>query len=154
VLVLPSVSASSPVIMPLASSSVIPEFSKEFLKSAIEEMTVIREWLSTLTSAVQRSYPITEEWVESFRAQAREDMLLASLDTSTDSDRSAIPLFENELNSMERLSQKFIEANKSMTYLFPDALQNDPLDQRILNCAHSLAAMAASGEFTDDGSCR
>jgi hypothetical protein len=27
------------------------------------------------------------------------------------------------------------------------------LDQSILNCAHSLAAMAANGQFVDDASC-
>jgi hypothetical protein len=32
-------------------------------------------------------------------------------------------------------------------------LKSDPLDQQILNCARSLAAMAASGQFVDDGSC-
>ena len=154
VLALPSVSENSPIMMSLTNSSATVEFSKEFLKSGIEEMAVIREWRSAVTNALQRGYPVTEEWVEGFRAQAQEAFLLASLDASTESDRSVIPLLENELHNMEKLSRKFIEANKSMTYLFPDVLQNDPLDQRILNCAHLLAAMAASGEFTDDGSCR
>jgi len=40
-----------------------------------------------------------------------------------------------------------------MTYIAPDALENDPLDKKIVNCAHSLGAMAASGQFHDDGSC-
>jgi hypothetical protein len=153
VLALPVVSASSPITMSVTSSGP-SEFSREFLKAGIEEMAVIREWRSTLMNAVQRGYPVTEDWIENFRAQAQEALLLASLDASTESDRSATPLLANELNNMERLSGKFVEANKSMTYVFPDALQNDPLDQRILKCAHSLAAMAASGELTDDEACR
>jgi hypothetical protein len=40
-----------------------------------------------------------------------------------------------------------------MDYISPDALKNDPSDQKILNRARSLAPMAASGQFQDDGSC-
>jgi hypothetical protein len=40
-----------------------------------------------------------------------------------------------------------------MTYISPDGLENDSLNQRIMSCGHSLGAMAASGQFVDDGSC-
>ena len=36
-----------------------------------------------------------------------------------------------------------------MTYVATDALKGDPLDQKIVNCGHSLAAMASSGQFVD-----
>jgi hypothetical protein len=153
-LVLPFMLASSPVTSSPTRSSLDSELSKDFLKSVIEEMTLIRGWQISLTTAVQRGYPITEEWAESFRSQTQEALLLASLDASTESDQSAIQLLVNEFNNMKNLSWKFVEANKSMTYLFPSILQEDPLYQRIVDCAHSLAAMATRGEFTDDGSCR
>lgn len=51
------------------------------------------------------------------------------------------------------MNEKFLDANRTRTYIPPDALNNDPMDQRILDCAHSLAAMAASGQFVDDVSC-
>jgi hypothetical protein len=54
---------------------------------------------------------------------------------------------------MNKLSDRFLEANRTRSYISPDALNNDPTDQRILTCAHSLAAMAANGQFIDDGSC-
>jgi hypothetical protein len=54
---------------------------------------------------------------------------------------------------MKKLSDRFAEAKKSRTYVPTDALESDPLDKRILGCAHSLAAMAASNQFIDDGSC-
>jgi hypothetical protein len=41
-----------------------------------------------------------------------------------------------------------------MTMVPTDALNGDPLDQKIVNCGHSLAAMASSGQFVDDGSCQ
>src|SRR5579863_9290186 len=44
-------------------------------------------------------------------------------------------------------------SHPDMNYISPDTLKNDPLDQKILNRARSLAPMAASGQFQDDGSC-
>jgi len=41
-----------------------------------------------------------------------------------------------------------------LTYIAPDALQQDSLNQKILTCGRSLGAMAASGQFSDNGSCR
>jgi hypothetical protein len=128
-------------------------FSRDFLKAAIEEMAVIREWRSTLTNAVRQGFPVTEDWVTSFHAQAQKNLRLVSLAAATESDRNALNLVTNELNNMKKLSDRFVEANKSRTYIATDALANDPLDQRILNCAHSLATMAANDEFVDDGSC-
>jgi hypothetical protein len=63
-------------------------------------------------------------------------------------------LLNNEFNNMKKLSDRFVEANQSRTYVPPTALDNDPLDQKILSCAHSLAAMAANNQFVDDGSCQ
>jgi hypothetical protein len=51
------------------------------------------------------------------------------------------------------LSNKILAARKDMNYVSPDALKDDPLDTQILSCARSLAAMAATGQFQDDGSC-
>ena len=65
-----------------------------------------------------------------------------------------VRLLNNEFNNMKKLSDRFVEANQSRTYVPPTALDNDPLDQRILGCAHSLAAMAANNQFVDDGSCQ
>lgn len=127
--------------------------SKDFIRAGIEEMSIIREWRSTLTNAVQRGYPITEEWMSSFRNQARTSLRLVEVAATTESDRNAFQLLTNVFNSMNKLSDRFLEANRTRTYISPDALNNDPLDQRILTCAHSLAAMAANGQYTDDGSC-
>ncbi|HET7106987.1 MAG TPA: hypothetical protein VFI38_09265 [Candidatus Acidoferrum sp.] len=129
------------------------EFSKDFIRAAIEEMSIIREWRSALTNAVQRGYPITEEWISSFRSEARKSLRLVQVAATTESDRSAFQLLTNVFNTMNKVSDRFLEANRTRTYISPDALNNDPLDQSILTCAHSLAAMAANGHFMDDGSC-
>ena len=154
VLTLPVCGVGSTANAPAASQATASGFSREFLKAGIEEMSVIREWRSTLTNAVQRGFPVTEEWTARFRDRAQQNLHLASVATSTESDRNAMQLLANQFNNMKRLSDRFVEANKSRTYTPLDALKNDPLDQRILNCAHALASMAAGGQFVDDGACQ
>jgi hypothetical protein len=55
---------------------------------------------------------------------------------------------------MQELSNRILAAHKNLAYVRRDALKNDSLDQKILKCAHALAAMTAGGEFQDDASCR
>ena len=147
-------SATSAVPAPAAATEHANQgFTKEFLRAGIEEMASIREWRSVLTNAVQRGYPVTEEGLSGYRVQAAKNLTLASVAASTDSDRDALRLLTSEFDNMQTLSNKILGLSKSMEFIAPDTLSNDPLDQRILNCAHSLAAMAASDQFQDDGSC-
>lgn len=131
----------------------IPAFSKEFIKAGIEEMSVIREWRSALVNAVQNGYALTDEFVAAYQNQASTNLRLASVAVSTDGDRSAYQLLSKEFDSMQKLSNKVLSARKNMNYIPPDALKGDALDQKILSCARSLASMAATGQFLDDGSC-
>jgi hypothetical protein len=152
-LTLPASAAGTPTIAPPAIQPASPGFSKDFLKAGIEEMTVIREWRGALVNAVQNGYPVTDEFVAGYRGQAATNLKLASVSASTDSDRNAFQLLSNEFDNMPKLSNKILSARKNMNYISPDALKDDPLDQKILTCARSLASMAASGQFQDDGSC-
>lgn len=153
VMTLPSPEANTSVNHFEVGQAATSGFSKDFLRAAIEEMAVVREWRSTLLTAIRQGFPVTEDWVSSFHAQAQKNLQIASLAAATESDRNAMRLVTNELSNMKKLSDRFVDANKSRTYIRTDALENDPLDQRILNCAHSLAAMAAKNQFVDDGSC-
>ena len=154
VLTLSAPTISTPEIRSAPTQSAPSGFSKDFLTAGIELMSVTREWRSALTNAIRQGYPVTENWVASLRAQAQQNLRLVSLAASTESDRNALQLLTNEFNNMRKLSDRFVEANRSRTYVSPNALDNDPLDQKILSCAHSLAAMAASNQFVDDGSCQ
>jgi hypothetical protein len=149
ILTLPGASVPVPATIEPSPSG----FSKDFIRAGIEEMAVIREWRSTLRDAVQQGYPVTGSWMDSYQTRAEQNLRLVSLAATTESDRNAFQLLTNELNNMKTLSDRFVQANKSRTHIPNDSLNSDPLDQRILNCAHSLAAMAASGQFADDGSC-
>ena len=153
VLTLPSPGASTPAMNLETGQSGASGFSKNFLKAGIEEMEVIREWRSTLKNAIGQGFPVTENWVDNYRARAEQSLRLVSLAVSTDYDRSAFELLTNEFKNMRKLSDRLVEAGRGRVYVSPKSLDDDPLDQQILKCAHSLAAMVASNQFVDDGSC-
>jgi hypothetical protein len=139
--------ASAP---PAASNS---GFSRAFLNAGIEQAATLREWHTALASAIQNGYPVTAGLLAPYRAQATTNLRLASAAISTASDRSAYQLLSNEFQNMGRLSDKYVAKRANMTFISPDALQNDDLNQRFVACGHSLGAIAASGQFVDDGSC-
>ncbi|MCU1338362.1 MAG: hypothetical protein JWO19_3943 [Bryobacterales bacterium] len=128
-------------------------FSKEFLRAAIEEMTAIREWRIAIVNAVQSNFPVTDDWVAGYRRTADSKLALISAAIAADSDRSGFALLSNEFGKMQTLSDKYLALRKSLTYIAPDSLDNDPLDQQILSCARGLMSLAASGEFEDVPTC-
>jgi hypothetical protein len=123
------------------------------LNAAIEQAATLREWHTALASAIQNGYPLTADMLAPYRAQATTNLRLASVAVSTDSDRSAYQLLNNVFQNMGKLADKYAAMRANMTYISPDALQNDSSNQRLVACGHSLTAMAASGQFVDDGSC-
>jgi len=152
-LTLPGPAAGTPSAATPSGPPANPGFSKEFLRAGIEEMAVIREWRTAMVNSIQNNYPISEDWVANFRGQASISLKLAAVAASTDSDQKALQLLNNEFGNMKTLSDKLVAARKNMNFVSPDDLKNDPLNQNILSCARSLAAMAATGQFADDGTC-
>jgi hypothetical protein len=153
-LTLPGAASAHAAAAPSTDSSGTPGLSKGFLKAGIEAMSLVREWHSALANAIQNGFPIAENWLSGYRIQAAAGLRLASVAASTDSDQSAFQLLNAEFENMKTLSSNYVAARQSLDYIAPDALKNDALDQKIVSCGHSLAAMAASGQFVDDGSCQ
>jgi hypothetical protein len=129
-------------------------FSKDFVIAGIETMALIREWHAALRNAIERSYPLGEDWLAAYRAQALTALRLASVAVNTTADKNALPFLTNEFNNMVKLTDKYLQMAKSVTYITPNSLETDPLDQKIRTCAHSLASMATADQFVDDGSCQ
>jgi small-conductance mechanosensitive channel len=96
---------------------------------------------------------LTDDLVAAYRGQAATNLRLASVAVSTDSDQNVYQLLSNEFDKMQQLTNKLLAARKNLNYISRDALKDDPLDQQVLACARSLAAIAASGQFQDDGTC-
>jgi hypothetical protein len=145
--------ASAASAVPPASRPASSGFSKDFLNATIETLSDIREWRSALLNAVQNGFPVTEAWMDNYRAQAAKNLHLTSIAVTTNFDRNAFQLLSKEFDHMQELGNKILTARKKLNYITPDSVKKDPLDQKILNCARSLAAMAASGQFQDNGSC-
>jgi hypothetical protein len=153
-LTLPGAAGAAAAAAPSASSQPTPGLSRGFLKAGIEAMSLVREWHSALANAIQNGFPIAENWLSGYRIQAAAGLRLASVAASTDSDQSAVQLLTAEFENMKTLSSNYVAKRQSLDYIAPDALTNDALNQKIMNCGHSLSAMAASGQFVDDGSCQ
>jgi len=139
----------------LSSAPVQPTgLSKDFMSAGIEAMASIREWHSALRTAIERGVPLTTGWLDNYQAQAQNAVNLASVPISTDSDKAAFGVITQVYNNMRALTDKYVQLNKSQTYFAPDSLQSDPLDQKIVSCGHTLAAMSSAKQFVDDGACR
>ena len=129
-------------------------FSRDFLRAGIEAMSEIREWRAAIENAVRTSNPVTDSWVSPLRRASESSIAVAALAASTDSDRKAVPLLQNQLNNMRQLSDRLLDMRRNMTFMPTDLLDNDPLDQRILACAQGLAAIAVpGGQFQDVAAC-
>ncbi|HWO35261.1 MAG TPA: hypothetical protein VNO32_41235 [Candidatus Acidoferrum sp.] len=148
-----AVATAAPASAAAPAPAANPGFSPAFLKAGIEQMATVREWHTALAAAIQNGTPVAANWLAPYQNQAATNLRLASVAIQTNSDRRAFQLLSNEFQNMAKLADKYITARNNMTYVSPDVLQNDDLNQRIVGCGHSLGSMAASGQFVDDGSC-
>jgi hypothetical protein len=141
-----------------AQSALAPQpaagISKPFLNAGIETMREILEWHAALKNAIERGYPLSDTWLGNYRRQIRSSLAQTQAAASTDLDQKAFPLLTNEFNTMSALTDKYLKIAVSRDYLAPDSLNSDPLDQKLLTCWQSLASMASSNQFVDDGSCQ
>jgi hypothetical protein len=150
-IVFTSPSATADAATPAAPAAGL---SKDFVTASIEAMAQVREWHAAFKNAIERGYPLSEDWLAGYRAQAQTALRLALVAANTTADKNALPLLTNEFNNMGKLSDKYLQMTKSMTYIAPNSLETDSLDQKIRACGRSLASMAAANQFVDDGSCQ
>ncbi len=131
--------------------------SQEFMKAGIEEIARLREWATTLAAAIRGGYGITDEWVNGYRDQASQSLLLAEGAASTEGDRNAAQLLRHGFDLVQQWSDKLVAAKKSMDTAkyttSPNALREDPLSQKIITCGRFVAQMLGSATFQDDASC-
>jgi hypothetical protein len=149
----PAVASAAPEPAPTQSAPSNRGFSREFLNAGVEQMATLREWHTALQTAIESGIPLSEGLLQPYRAQATKNLHLASVAATTTADSDGYHLLNNVYLNMAKLSDKYVNMRASLTYIAPDALQNDELNQRIIRCGHFLGAMASSGQFSDDGSC-
>lgn len=139
-----------------ATSSSAPDngFSPSFLRAGIEGMSALREWHSALASAIENGYPVTQAGLSRYEGEATADVRLAQVAVKTNADHQGAQLIDNAHRKMKELSEKYVAMRVKMNYLATDALQHDPLNQSLVACGKALAAMAASGQYSDEASCQ
>jgi hypothetical protein len=142
-------------VLQQANSSTL---SQEFMKAGIEEIARLREWATTLGSAIRGGYGVTDAWVSGYRDQASQSLQLAEAAVSTDGDRDAAQLLHHVFDLVQQWSDKLVAAKKSMDTAqyttSANALRDDPLSQKLITCGHFVTQMLGSATFQDDGSCR
>jgi len=131
--------------------------TQNFMIAGIETIAAMREWASTIANAMQHGYEVTDSWVADYRTKAANSLRQTGASASTDADRNALQLLTNEFQSVDSWSNELVEAKKNMDTAkyatSSDALRNEPLSQKIINCGHFLGTMLGSAEFKDDPSC-
>jgi hypothetical protein len=132
--------------------------SREFMKAGIEEIASLREWATTLASAIRGGYGVTDQWVNGYRDQASQSLQVAAAAASTDGDRNAAQLLHHVFDLVQQWSDRLVAAKKSMDTAkyttSPNALRDDPLSQKLITCGHFVTQMLGSATFQDDGSCQ
>jgi hypothetical protein len=131
-----------------------PDLSAGFLNAEIEALTQIREWRAALVNAIQNNYPVAGNWVDPLHRSADAKLQLAVAAAITGPDQKAVELLKNEFTNMQQMSDQFLAMHAKAANIAPDSLDKDPLNQKILDCSHALASMAATKQFQDEVSCR
>jgi hypothetical protein len=136
-----------------AQQAKTPQLSAAFLTAEIEALTQIREWRAALSNAILNNYPVTDSWVGKLRRSAESKVQLAIAAASTAPDQQVVVLLHNEYANMQQMSDQYLAMQSKASYIAPDSLDKNPLDQKILTCERALINMAATKLFQDEPSC-
>ena len=80
-------------------------------------MREILEWHAALKAAIERGYPLSDEWFGNFRRQIQASLKHTEATASTDMDQRALPLLTNEFNTMGALTDKYLKITVSRDYI-------------------------------------
>jgi hypothetical protein len=131
--------------------------TQNFRSAAIETLAQMREWASAMGNAIQHGYPITENWASDYRAKAAASLGQAGASAAGDSDHNLLQLLTNEFQNVEAWSNELLKAKENMDTakysMSSDALRNEPLSQKIIQCGRSLASMLGRAQFADEPTC-
>lgn len=134
-----------------------PGLSDNFIRAALQDVATMKEWTTTLAHAVQRGVPGDGSRLVIFHDRAADQLRLAKVAASNDSDQSALRLLTNHFNVVSAWSDKLVSERKRMDTgkysIDPNSLANDETYQKITGCSKFLNTMLPSGQFHDDRAC-
>jgi hypothetical protein len=145
--------AAAPSNAPLADSGM----SAEFMRSAVQALSIIKEWHTTLAHAIQRGAPGDGSRLVVFHDRAAEGLRLATVAASSSADQDALKVLNNHFNQVDSWTRKLIKERKAMSTgnysMTPNALDNDSEYQKIVSCGSFLGKMLIEGRYSYDGAC-
>jgi len=131
--------------------------SNDFMRAALQDLSVLKEWSTTLAHAIQRGVPGDGSRLVVFHDRAADGLKLARVAASNESDEDALRLLTNHFNTVSKWNDKLVAERKSMSTgkysMNPNALANDETYQKITGCAKFLGTMLPSGQFHDNRVC-
>ena len=146
----PAAAPAPPVEEP---PKVTPKLSPDLVRAAVDAMATAGEWRQALASAVQYNTPLGDDFANGYRRNIENQLVLAASAGVSDDDRNMLQLLRSAVAKMQTLSDKYMALRKNLTYVAPDAMEDDPLNQQVLSCAQGLRAMASGGTFQDVAAC-
>ena len=130
--------------------------SSNFARAAITSLAAMREWQGALSAMVSNGLATGGEWARSYESQAMVSLEQATAAASTDSDRRALQLLNNQFATMTGWSRNLTAERQALDgarTVDPNALKNDPALAKITACGRFLGVMLVSGAVADDPSC-
>ncbi|MFZ0213043.1 MAG: hypothetical protein WBE20_12685 [Candidatus Acidiferrales bacterium] len=130
--------------------------SRNFADAAIGALAEMREWKGAVGTMVTYGLAVSGTWAQTYHDRAETSLAQASVAASTNSDRNALQLLNNQYNNLSKWASG-VEADRQALNgaktVEPNALQNDPALAKFTECDRFLSSMLISGVFTDNGSC-
>ncbi|MFZ0639508.1 MAG: hypothetical protein WA020_16820 [Candidatus Acidiferrales bacterium] len=132
------------------------EVTKGFASAAIAALADMREWKGAVETMVTFGLAVSGAWAHTYHEQAETSLAQASVAASSNSDRQALQLLNNEYNGLSNWAGSVAAARQALNGTMttdPNALQNDPALTKISKCDAFLSSMLVSRVFADDSSC-
>ncbi|HEV1993257.1 MAG TPA: hypothetical protein VGR03_02900 [Candidatus Acidoferrum sp.] len=159
-LVIPAAGAgNSQQTRPQAPTSQPPtpeHLSTNFRTAAITALGEMRQWQGAVESVITYGIPVAGSWPQDYRDRAESGINQAKVVASTDEDRSALLLLENDFASLRNWSDTVVTERKSLhgaRFVDPDALKKDTALAKITDCSRFLGGMISGGVYSDNASC-
>jgi hypothetical protein len=150
------ISLTIPGPPPSAAPQTPEGMSKDLQKIAVFTLAEMREWKGAIGSVVTSGMPVVGTWSQDYHDRVEADLMQATLAASTDSDRQALQLLQQEFALLTEWADNVLTERKTLNAartIDPNSLQNDQSLAKISQCGQFLSAMIVSGTFSDDSSC-
>jgi hypothetical protein len=130
--------------------------SKGFQQTAVFTLAEMREWRGAIGTIVTSGMPVVGTWSQDYQDRVEADLMQGTLAVSTEPDRQALQLLQNEFALLTEWAGNVLGERKALNAartIDPNSLQNDQSLARISKCGQFLSSMIVSGTFSDDLSC-